>query len=41
MNLGMERVDGEGIVRVVITIARRFLIRQVGRKAITGPRNAR
>ena len=41
MNLGMERVDGEGIVRVVITIARRFLIGQVGRKAITGPRNDR
>ena len=34
MNLGMERVDREGTVRVVITTATTSLLGQVGRKAI-------
>ena len=41
MNLGMERVDREGTVRVVITTATTSLLGQVGRKAIMGPRNDR
>ena len=34
MNLGIERVDREGTVRVVITTATTSLLGQVGRKAI-------
>jgi len=34
MNLGMERVDRVGTVRVVITTATTSLLGQVGRKAI-------
>ncbi len=42
MNLGMQRVDKEGlVVRVEITTATRTLLGQVGRKAIMGPRNDR
>ena len=39
MKLEMERVDEEGPVKVIITTAPRFLLGQVGRKAIMGPRN--
>ena len=39
MNLGMERVDKGGLVRVEILTATRTMFGQVGRKAIMGPRN--